>query len=122
MRQSGDDKNRRLASWMLGYSEVLSSALLMVLPAVLGIACDSWLGTSPWCVVVGAVIGLCGGLLRLSKLPGSVTRPHRSQPGSTGFGVNASQRSFRSPEVGGRDKQVFEPESRPRQDSERSEI
>lgn len=99
MRQSGGDQNRRLANWMLGYSEVVSSALLMVLPAVLGIACDAWLGTAPWCLVAGAVVGLFSGLLRLTKLPGSATGRVRKQSGTSVFGETGRQDRLARPGV-----------------------
>jgi hypothetical protein len=99
MRQSGGDWNRRLASWMLGYSEVLSSALLMVVPAVIGIAGDAWLGTSPWCLVVGTVVGLSSGLLRLTKSSGSATQRDRSSSGVAAAGQTASRNRAVSREV-----------------------
>jgi len=99
MRQSGGDQNRRLANWMLGYSEVVSSALLMVLPAVLGIACDAWLGTTPWCLVAGAVVGLFLGLLRLTKRPGSAAGRVRKQSGTSMFGETGCQDRLARPGV-----------------------
>ena len=42
--------------------------LEMVAPIVLGLFLDSWLSWAPWGVVVGAVLGLVGGLLHLVLL------------------------------------------------------
>lgn len=109
MRQAGDDNNRRLTSWLLGYSEVLSTALLMVLPAVVGIACDAWLGTSHWCVVVGAVVGLFSGLLRLMKMPSSATGQLRPKPAASEFGETASPNPSRGPGVVAGHVPVLEP-------------
>lgn len=39
--------------------------LEMVAPLVVGVLLDSWWGTSPWLAVVGAGVGLVGGLLHL---------------------------------------------------------
>ena len=108
MRQAGDDNNRHLAGWLLGYSEVLSTALLMVLPAVVGIACDAWLGTSHWCVVVGAVVGLFSGLLRLMKMPSSATGQLRPKRGASEFGETASPNT-RGPGVVAGHVPVLEP-------------
>jgi len=69
-----------MLSWMLGYSEVMSIALLMVLPALGGLFVDSWLKLSPWFLIVGAVVGLVLGFHRLLNLPG----------------VSASSRGFQS--------------------------
>lgn len=108
MRQSGGDPNRRLARWLLGYSEVLSSAFLMVLPAVVGIACDAWLRTAPWCLVVGAVVGLCLGLLRLTKMTGSATDGVRPQSGKLGGAKTAGLSC--SPSPGDGEREVLEAE------------
>ena len=122
MRQSGGDWNRRLASWMLGYSEVLSSALLMVVPAVIGIAGDAGLGPSPWGLVVGAVVGLFSGLLRLTKSSGSATQRDRSPSGVAAAGRTASRNRPVSRGVVDRGSQVTEsgtgqlPSSGPAQD------
>jgi len=39
--------------------------LEMVVPVVLGLAADHYLGCSPWGLIVGAVIGLVGGVAHL---------------------------------------------------------
>jgi len=39
--------------------------LEMVVPIVLGLLADRWLGWSPWGVVAGAVLGFTGGMLHL---------------------------------------------------------
>lgn len=40
-------------------------SLEMVAPVLGGLALDHWLGWAPWGVVVGAIVGLCGGLAHL---------------------------------------------------------
>ena len=39
--------------------------LEMVVPIVLGLLLDNWLGCGPWGVVAGAVLGLVGGFVHL---------------------------------------------------------
>jgi F0F1-type ATP synthase assembly protein I len=39
--------------------------LEMVVPIVAGLLLDRFLGTTPWAVVAGAVLGLCGGFVHL---------------------------------------------------------
>lgn len=40
----------------------------MVVPIILGLVLDHYLGWSPWGVIVGAVIGLTGGVIHLVQL------------------------------------------------------
>ncbi|MFO0841961.1 MAG: AtpZ/AtpI family protein [Gemmataceae bacterium] len=40
----------------------------MVVPIILGLVLDHYLGWSPWGVIVGAVIGLTGGVVHLVQL------------------------------------------------------
>jgi len=40
----------------------------MVVPIVLGILLDRWLGTVPWLFVAGVVLGFVGGLIHLVRL------------------------------------------------------
>jgi F0F1-type ATP synthase assembly protein I len=42
--------------------------LEMVVPILVGLAVDHYLGSTPWGVVVGAVLGLCGGFVHLLHL------------------------------------------------------
>ncbi len=44
----------------------------MVAPIGLGLVLDYWLGWSPWCAVIGALLGFVGGLTHLIVL---VNRP-----------------------------------------------
>jgi len=47
------------------YMTLSQVGLEMVAPIVLGLVLDHYLGWSPWCVIVGAVLGLSGGLVHL---------------------------------------------------------
>jgi F0F1-type ATP synthase assembly protein I len=40
----------------------------MITPALLGLALDYWLGTSPWGFIVGTLIGFVGSLIHLVRL------------------------------------------------------
>jgi len=53
----------------------------MVVPIVLGIFLDNWLGTNPWMVVAGAVLGLAGGLWHMVVL---LNRLDRGDPPDLG--------------------------------------
>jgi F0F1-type ATP synthase assembly protein I len=48
-------------------SQVISIALMMALPAWAGYWGDQKLGTSPWLVVTGAVLGLVAGMTQLLR-------------------------------------------------------
>jgi F0F1-type ATP synthase assembly protein I len=49
------------------YSQVLSIALMMSLPAGAGYWADSRFGTSPWMVVIGAALGLTCGMMQILR-------------------------------------------------------
>ncbi|HEY3967852.1 MAG TPA: AtpZ/AtpI family protein [Planctomycetaceae bacterium] len=51
-------------------SQVISVCLVMALPAGLGFWGDLHLGTSPLCVVSGAILGLVVGMRQLLRLVG----------------------------------------------------
>ena len=42
--------------------------LEMVVPIVVGLVVDRYLGSTPWGVVIGAALGLCGGFVHLVHL------------------------------------------------------
>jgi len=56
------------------YSQILSIAVMMALPAGVGYWVDSWLGTAPWLVVAGAALGLTGGMVQLLRVVGGVKK------------------------------------------------
>ena len=63
-------------------STVMSISMEMVLPALLGIWLDRWLGTGMVFLVLGSILGFTSGmwhLLKLAKMPPVGNRP-------TGFG------------------------------------
>jgi F0F1-type ATP synthase assembly protein I len=73
----GKPENRKLLGRLLALSQVGGE---MVAPIVLGLLLDNWLGTSPWCVVVGAMLGLVGGMIHLVVL----SRPLPGEDGPEG--------------------------------------
>lgn len=50
------------------YVALSQVGLMLAAPPGLGALLDVWLGTLPWCVVVGAVVGLTTGLVQLIRL------------------------------------------------------
>ena len=61
------DKRSPMAIAMDSASQVMSVALMMALPAAAGYWADSKLGSSPWLVVVGGVLGLAAGMTQLLR-------------------------------------------------------
>lgn len=57
------------------YSQI---GLEMVVPIVLGLLADNNFGWSPWGVVVGAILGLVGGLAHLIHLTRKQSEPSSS--------------------------------------------
>lgn len=55
-------------------SQIISIALMMSLPAGAGFWADLKLGTGPWLVVVGAVLGLLAGMTQLVRWTGGTKR------------------------------------------------
>jgi len=50
------------------YGAVLSLAFSIVSGLVVGWALDRWLGTSPWLIVVGIVLGSVAGFMQFIRL------------------------------------------------------
>jgi len=70
----------------LGYLLAISQiGFEMVVPIILGIVVDQWLGTIPWLMLVGVVLGLFGGLAHLVLLLRKMDRTDSKKPteGST---------------------------------------
>lgn len=56
-------------------SEIVSVSLTMTLPALCGLWFDSWLGSSPWLLIGGAVLGLGVGLMQVIRISSPSRRP-----------------------------------------------
>ncbi len=52
----------------------------MVVPALIGLGIDYGLGSAPWCLIIGALLGFGGGLVHLVAL----TRPKDGPPNEGG--------------------------------------
>ena len=74
MGRLGGDGARRLARWVVAYSEVMAIAALMVVPPLAGLFFDRTLGSSPWGVILGAGLGVGSGIARLVRWSASVAR------------------------------------------------
>ncbi len=61
------DRRPPMAVAMELASQVITVALMMALPAAAGYWGDLRLGTSPWLVVAGAIVGLSAGMLQLLR-------------------------------------------------------
>ncbi len=60
-----DPRSRKILPRLMAISQV---GLMMAAPALFGLFVDGWLGISPWCVIVGAVLGLIGGMIHLVRV------------------------------------------------------
>jgi F0F1-type ATP synthase assembly protein I len=59
------------------YLQLSQVGLEMAMPVVLGVFADRWLGSTPWLMIVGAMLGLFGGLVHLLVL---LKRHDRDRP------------------------------------------
>ena len=77
----GKPVNRHLLARILAISAV---GVEMVVPAVIGLAMDRWLGISPWGLIAGVLIGFTGALIHLVLLskPGAAEESSRGKPPS----------------------------------------
>ncbi|HEY9401551.1 MAG TPA: AtpZ/AtpI family protein [Pyrinomonadaceae bacterium] len=62
-----DDENVNSKSSVV-YGAVLSLALSIVSCLLVGWALDRWLGTSPWLIVAGIVLGSIAGFMQFIRL------------------------------------------------------
>jgi F0F1-type ATP synthase assembly protein I len=74
MAAPGGDRRSPMAVGIEMYSQILSIAVMMALPAGVGYWVDSCLGTAPWLVVAGAALGLTGGMVQLLRVVGGVKK------------------------------------------------
>jgi len=58
-------------------TRVTTIGMEFALPALLGFGLDRGLGTSPWCTVLGAFLGLGIGMAHVLRLPQELARPTR---------------------------------------------
>ena len=88
---TGGQKQGGLAEWNAGMMEAgpylglgLQSAFAMAFFVGLGYLVDGWLGSRPWGIVVGAVLGMVGVimlLVRLSNQANAASRARRQAKG-----------------------------------------
>ena len=60
-----DERQRRQMGTYLSLGQV---GFEMVVPIILGVLLDRWLGTVPWLFVAGVILGFVGGLIHLIRL------------------------------------------------------
>ena len=61
------------------YMALAQVGVEMVVPLIVGLAIDSYVGTGPWLMVAGAVLGFVGGIMHLIALSNRQDRPGRKQ-------------------------------------------
>ena len=61
------------------YVTLSQVGLEMVVPIVVGLVVDRYLGSTPWGVVIGATLGLCGGFVHLVHLLNKMDSKDSSQ-------------------------------------------
>ncbi|MDQ1589544.1 MAG: putative F0F1-ATPase subunit Ca2+/Mg2+ transporter [Pyrinomonadaceae bacterium] len=67
-----DDQNVNSKSSVV-YGAVLSLAFSIVSGLLVGWALDRWLGTSPWLIVAGIVLGSVAGFMQFIRLMSRIT-------------------------------------------------
>ena len=67
-----DDQNVNAKSSVV-YGAIISLALSIVSCLLVGWALDRWLGTSPWLIVVGIVLGSVAGFMQFIRLMSRVS-------------------------------------------------
>ena len=55
----------------------------MVVPIVVGVLLDQWLGTVPWIMVGGVLLGFVGGLIHMMAILSKMDRSDRREPPKT---------------------------------------
>ena len=75
----GDSSNRKEMGRYFAIGQV---GMEMVLPIAGGVAADYYLNTTPWGVILGAALGLCGGVVHLVYLtkPSANEQPPKDSP------------------------------------------
>lgn len=57
--------------------------LQMILPGIGGYYLDRWLGTTPWLLVVGVILGFTTSLIQLVALANQANAASRNKPGAS---------------------------------------
>ena len=70
-------------------SQVTSISLTMALPALFGYWLDGKWGTTPWLVIVGALLGLVTGMRSLIRLADASGRKKRSESAGRDGGTDS---------------------------------
>lgn len=64
MDDRNDERSLLAKAWGWGY-QTIAISLEMVVPALLGLGVDRWLGTLPLFVILGAIFGMVAGMVHL---------------------------------------------------------
>ncbi len=77
MKDSSDDRSA-LAHAMVWTSRITTISMEMVVPGLVGLWVDRQLGTGPWLLIVGVIIGFFVGMWQLVKLGETTHGDHPS--------------------------------------------
>lgn len=80
MPDSSEDRRPPIAVAMERASQITSVSLEMALPALGGWWADGKLNTSPWLVIIGAVLGLALGMYHLFQMVAREDRENQKKP------------------------------------------
>ena len=70
-----------MAIAMQWVSRITTVSLTMALPALGGVLLDGFSGTSPWLLIVGAVLGFAAAMSQLLKMAANQTSSNRKSGG-----------------------------------------
>lgn len=62
------------------YMALAQVGLEMVAPVILGLVLDHYLGSSPWCVLAGVVLGFAGGIVHLVAIVNRMNKAETKKP------------------------------------------
>lgn len=62
-------------------SQITAIAVTGVVPALIGVAIDSWLQSSPWCAVLGGLLGMVFAGYQLTQFVHRLNADKPSEPG-----------------------------------------
>ena len=74
-------KSNTVVSGYTWAARATNIGLQMILPGIGGYYLDRWLGTTPWLLVVGVILGFVSAMFQLVALANRANPPGRKSPG-----------------------------------------
>lgn len=62
------------------YALLAQAGMEMVIPLVVGVFADRYLGTTPWLTLIGVVVGFVGGLAHMIVIVNKLNKESSSEP------------------------------------------